>query len=421
MAATGQQKQVSMPRRIAPWLVLVTAVAITAGIKIDADSRPTLLAGPMVNMPEHDRYVISWAWTPSSAGWVSLSRPGGTSETIEAKLIDGRYHAELSKIAPGTAYQYTVQCEGTLGRRIDVAGPYGFSGPPTTDSEFRFIALGDSGNGSNTQTSLAALMAKQSPQLIIHVGDLVYPAGATSDYAANFYEPNAELIRSIPFMPCEGNHDVATELGAPLLREFVLPRNGPPGIEPERNYWFDYGNARFVALDTNLKAAHGAITHEEMKTTVATWLRKVLTDSAATWKFVYFHHPFYTGSSHSAEGSAYVKEAYLDVMESAGVDIVFWGHNHLYERIGPMWKDNLVADTATPGIVYITTGAGGVSRYPERDDPPAYVRAHNDEVFSFTVVDVNGSRLRLRQISEDNQVIDEISLVKPAAVGGESR
>lgn len=421
MTSTENKRQISRFRRIAPWIVLALASAAALAVKLDAGSAPTLLAGPMIHMPEADRYVISWAWTPAARGWVSLKRPDGASETIEARVVSGRWHVDLNHIEAAGTYTYTLHYEGLLGRPAVMAGPFEFRGPPPTGGAHRFIVLGDSGNGSNTQAALAELMHRQSPDLLIHVGDLIYPAGATADYAPNFYEPNAALIRSIPFMPCLGNHDVATERGAPMLREFVLPKNGPPGIETGRNYWFDFGCVRFAALDTNLKQAGGDITHEQMKSVVAPWLREALEKCDSAWKVVYFHHPFYTGSSHSAEGGAYVKEAYLDVLESCGVDVVFWGHNHLYERIGPMWKDQLLAETSPErGILYITTGAGGVSRYPERDPRPEYVRAFNDEVFSFTVVHADAARLDIRQIGETGETIDQVVLTKPRGAAGQS-
>ena len=150
-----------------------------------------------------------------------------------------------------------------------------------------------------------------------------------------------------------------------------------------------------------------------MKTIVAPWLRQVLTGGDAKWKFVYYHHPFYTGAKHSASGVAYLKEAYVDVFEQCGVDMVFCGHNHLYERTAPIRADQVVPDGA--GVVYITTGAGGGARYAEELPPPAYMRAWRDEIFSFTQIDVTANRLELRQIGEDGKAFDEYVIVKGAA------
>jgi hypothetical protein len=165
-----------------------------------------------------------------------------------------------------------------------------------------------------------------------------------------------------------------------------------------------------VALDSNLDANGGAMQHAAMKTTVADWLREILTNCDAAWRIVYFHHPFYTGSAHSADSAAYVKEAYVDAIEAAGVDVVFCGHNHLYERIGSMRGDQQVTDGE--GVLYITTGAGGAQRYEEQPNAPDYVKTFNDSVFSFTRVDLTPNTLTLQQIGEDGHAFDEVVLKK---------
>jgi hypothetical protein len=207
-----------------------------------------------------------------------------------------------------------------------------------------------------------------------------------------------------------GNHDAATDHGAPLLENFVLPRNGPAGIEPERNYWFDWGDARFVALDSNPLDQKGVITEEQRKKIIAPWLREVLTKCDARWKFVFFHHPFYTGSQHGAEGGGHMKEPFVSVFEECGVDVGFCGHNHLNERTAPIRKDQVVGEGA--GIVYITTGAGGCSRYEEILPVPAYMRTFVDKVFSFTIVELSAERFHLTQIGETGAVVDEYVLEK---------
>jgi predicted phosphodiesterase len=376
--------------------------------------RAVLLDGPMVQFPRPDELVITWSLKPPDVlPLVRLSlpeeRPGGVSESREA----GQAGAAFSGLPAGARGRYSLHHRGLLSLLFSdtLAGPYEVATPPPPGTPFRFLAFGDSGDGGHTQEELGRVMSSARPDLIIHVGDLVYPSGSLRDYRANFFEPYAGLIRSIPFMPCLGNHDVATEQGRPLLEVFTLPRNGPPGIEPERNYWFDFGDARFVALDSNPPEEGGRVTNEERRRVVAPWVQRVLADGGPRWKFVYFHHPFYTGSEHPESGGSHMKEAFVRVFEDAGVDVVFCGHNHLYERTAPIRGDRVVGDGQ--GVVYITTGAGGVSRYPEMQPPPAYMRAFNAEVFSFTRVDLVADRLELRQVDENNQVIDEYILSKP--------
>ena len=97
------------------------------------------------------------------------------------------------------------------------------------------------------------------------------------------------------------------------------------------------------------------------------------------------------------------------------MDVVFCGHNHLFERTAPIKADKIVSDGR--GVVYITTGAGGVTRYPEQDPPPSYMRAFNDSVFSFTRVDVTADRLKIEQIDESGEVIDTYVISHQAEAG----
>lgn len=402
--------QLSKSRRIAPFVVLAVACLGVGGYALDRRMRPELVAGPMVQMPAPNAIHVCWRAAPeTSTGWVEWRDSTGNTGVIAATRGGGRYDARIEAATPGAQIEYRVLNAGFLGRGIALSQPRLVSSAGPGES-FRFIAFGDSGAGSNSQAALAELMVRQKPDVVIHVGDLIYPSGAAEDYLGKFYEPNAELIAFAPFMASLGNHDVATDRGRPLLEEFVLPENGPPGVEPERHYYFDHGDARFVALDSNLTDFDGAMTRDILKETVAPWLRKVLTECDATWRFVYFHHPFYTGSTHPAEGGGHMKDAFVGIFEECGVDVVFCGHNHLYERTAPIRRDAVVPDGE--GVVYIVTGAGGKNRYPEAVNPPAYIRAFNDEVFSFTVVDVSPTRVEIRQIDEHGEELDRYVLDK---------
>ncbi|MCB9853919.1 MAG: metallophosphoesterase [Phycisphaerales bacterium] len=407
----------STPRRVSPLrravslIILVGAIVGAAAYKYDQAKRPKIISGPMIQMPTADSVAIVWsAQSPFDDGTAILIAPDGTQTTQTVVPKANRYVATFDHLKPGSRYKYTIANRGVLSNHAVESGPHTIRVTPGRDESVRLLAFGDSGIGSNTQTLLADVMANEKPDVVLHTGDLIYPAGAEKDYIPNFYRPYEKLIATAFFMPSEGNHDVATDKGAPLLQQFILPENGPAGIEAERNFWFDYGPARIVALDTNMDAHGGVISHEQMKTTVAKWLRQVLTDCDAKWRIVYFHQPFYTGSAHSAEGSAYVKEAFLDVFDAAGVDLVLCGHNHLYERTAPMRQDKIVEPGK--GIVYVTTGAGGAQRYPEGDHPPDYIVKFDDGQFSFSRIDLSPTKLSFSQLGENRNAIDAFELNK---------
>ncbi|HPF37913.1 MAG TPA: metallophosphoesterase [Phycisphaerae bacterium] len=408
---SANTRRVSAFRKAAAGVVLVAAVAGTAAYKYDEANRPRIISGPMIQAPTADSVSVIWtAQSPFDEGAVTLVAPDGEKTELRVRPSEGRYVATFDKLTKGARYDYTIANAGFLSSHAAESGPHAFRVTPGRDESARILAFGDSGVGSNTQQILARVMAAQKPDVVVHTGDLIYPAGAEKDYPPNFYRPYSDLIATSFFLPTLGNHDVASDKGAPLLAQFILPENGPPGVEAERNFWFDWGPARIVGLDTNLDAHGGVISHDQMKTDVATWLRETLTDCDATWRIVYFHHPFYTGSAHSAEGSAFVKEAFLDVFEAAGVDLVLCGHNHLYERTAPMRQDRIVP--LGEGIIYVTTGAGGAQRYPEGENPPDYIVRYDDGQFSFSKIDLSPSTLSFAQLGEDGQAIDTFELTR---------
>jgi hypothetical protein len=139
-----------------------------------------------------------------------------------------------------------------------------------------------------------------------------------------------------------------------------------------------------------------------------------------------------------------------DILEHRGVDVVFAGHVHNYQRTRPLkflakpaadrsfrspggsymvdgdfeidQTFDGVRDTTPSGVLYIVTGAGGAGAYDpdQTDNQPTwqpYTMKFLSDVYSFTTVDVNGGTLTLKQISETGQELDRIVVTKPARAG----
>ncbi len=402
-------------RRKPVFLIIVTVLALAAvgTSAINKKAQPTLIAGPMVQIPASGTLTIVWnAEAMFDTGKVHLTGPDGKDVVKTATPQGTRYEVSFEGLKPGGEYSYTVSNAGFPRRDIKLAGPFTTTVPPPRGTPFSFIAFGDSGVGGNAQAALGELVVEHKPDLFIHLGDLDQSTGRAENYFPYFFEPYAELLRSVPFLGVLGNHDSATDYGKALLEVFVLPRNGPEDIEPERNFYFDFGDARFVGLDTNrvLEKHGGILTPEQMKNDVAPWLRHVLMDCDARWKFVFFHHTIYTGSNHAPEGVMYIREAYVDVFEECGVDMVFCGHNHLYERNAPILRNQVVEDGK--GVVYITSGTGGARRYAMKLPPPPYNRVYNDKLLGFVQIDLTTDKLVLKQINDRDEVFDEYVIEK---------
>lgn len=135
-----------------------------------------------------------------------------------------------------------------------------------------------------------------------------------------------------------------------------------------------------------------------------------------------------------------------DILEYRGVDVVFAGHVHNYQRTPPLrflakpaadrtfkaghpyvidgdfeidQSFDGEKDTTPDGVLYIVTGAGGAGAYDpdQTDNTPTwqpYTMKFVSDVYSFTTVDVDGASLTLRQISEHGEELDRIVVTTPA-------
>ena len=101
------------------------------------------------------------------------------------------------------------------------------------------------------------------------------------------------------------------------------------------------------------------------------YLSTVFSRTQTPWLVVQFHVPMYcTNAGHWKEGELFRRE-YEPLFFQYGVDIVFNGHVHAYERSKPIYKNA----TAPCGTTHIVIGDGGNYEnvyVPWRNDP-AYV------------------------------------------------
>ncbi len=83
---------------------------------------------------------------------------------------------------------------------------------PRSVESFRFIVIGDTGEGDHSQYALLPLIRAVKPDFMIVNGDVAYPAGTVQDFNIGFFQPYAGL--GIPIWATIGNH------------EYYSPNNG---------------------------------------------------------------------------------------------------------------------------------------------------------------------------------------------------
>jgi hypothetical protein len=349
--------------------------------------RLELTRGPYVMHPTPTSITIAWETSRPVDGRIDFGAGPGYGSTVNDAEPSARHAVSLTGLAAGTTYAYRV----TGGGRVLAEGHTFRTSLADGDAPFTFAVLGDSGRGGAPQYAVAERLKAMRPDLVLHTGDVVYPAGEARRFDDRYFRPYRDLIASIPFFLSLGNHDVATANGQAYLDAFDLPSNNPE--RTKRYYSFDYGNARFIALDSNQAPGPGG--------PMFAWLAAELARPPKFWTFVFFHHPPYSSGKHGSQLG--VRQVWSPLFERAAVAVVFNGHDHTYERTVPV-RD---FEPAGPGVVYVVTGGGGGELY---NVGRSAWTAHSASVHHVVRVEVRGCALDLQAVATDGAVFDRASI-----------
>ena len=248
---------------------------------------------------------------------------------------------------------------------------------PLKENSLRFIATGDTGRGTPVQYDISRMMLNYRQafpfEFIILTGDNLYGSEKAEDYKKKFedvYRPILDL--GVKFYATLGNHDGSNQR---FYEHFNM--NG------EEYYRFKKGEVSFYALNTKY-----------MDKRQVEWLEKELAADASQWKIAFFHHPPYSsGKFHGSSES--IREMVEPLFLRYGVDVVFNGHEHFYERLKPQ-----------KGIYYFITGAGGqVRKDGVKKNSPMTDKAY-DQDLSFMLVEIADYEMHFQVVSRTGETVD---------------
>jgi hypothetical protein len=250
-------------------------------------------------------------------------------------------------------------------------------------SRVRFPLVGDCGTGDRDQIGIAKQMFEAHRQsafdFAVAVGDNIYPNGSARYFTKHFEQPFAPLLKErVSFHAVLGNHDV--QEGRQDQCQYPLFNMGG------RNYYtVKQGDGLldlFMLDSTDCDAAQIG------------WVEQQLKGSTARWKLAVLHHPLYSsGKKHGSDLNLRRKLEPLFVRY--GVNAVFSGHDHIYERTVPQ-----------QGIHYFVTGAGGDTRRGGVDLKSPFRAASFDEDNHFMLLETEQNQISFQAISETGTIID---------------
>jgi hypothetical protein len=254
---------------------------------------------------------------------------------------------------------------------------------PTKKDSVKFAVIGDTGTGDKHQLAVAKALAAAHGafpfNFVIMMGDNLYGGNSAKDYEKKFAIPYKPLLDAgVKFYASLGNHDDPSE-------RFYKPFN----MNGERYYTFQPGTAsgvRFFALDSNY-----------MDQKQLDWLEQQLKASGSDWKICFFHHPPYSsGETHGSDTT--LRGQVEPLFVKYGVNAVFTGHEHFYERIKPQ-----------KGIAYFIAGSSAKLR-AGNIEPSSLEEKGFDQGYTFMLVEISGDDLFFQTLSETGRTIDSGSV-----------
>jgi predicted phosphodiesterase len=265
------------------------------------------------------------------------------------------------------------------------------------DPDFNFVAAGDWGCGHEALNTFS-MMKSMKPELYLGLGDYSYESSI--DCWTNIVNSVGEA-----FKIALGNHDTQGQLLKAYMDKFKLEK---------QYYSFDYRNAHFIALSTQLDK-YGEM--EQLK-----FLKSDLLLTKANknidWTIVFFHIPFYSSDESYTTN---MRRTYHPVFDEFGVDLVLQGHSHNYQRSYPLIYNDVThsepivsdkeqfryGDPDGPIFVIVGTGGESVKHLSNR-----YFLAKTYEGYGCINVEISGKSMNVEYYSDTNNPIDKFSVTK---------
>jgi hypothetical protein len=333
--------------------------------------------GPYLQQISTDSVIVAWESDAPTVGEVAY----GTDASFTALAQDGpqqsaHHEVQLAGLQPGTEYVYRLELYGA-----PVSDMYDFHTlPGEPDAPLTFAVFGDTRSGHDIHRRIIEQIVSRHPLFALHTGDLVGSGSNDSEWDT-FFEIEAPLLAHAPLYPSPGNHE---QDDPRYFDAFALPGN-------ERWYTFDAGPARFIELQLD-----GRTDYQEGSEQY-TWLQTTLAANTQPWLFVFFHYPPY--SDLNEEGPEILARRVLTpLFERYGVDVVFNGHHHDYQR------------REVNGVLYVVTGGGGAPIYPVTNASGELASFYNGP--HFVLLTLQGGQLNGQAISDVGEVIDTFSLTQ---------
>lgn len=288
------------------------------------------------------------------------------------------------------------------------------------DEVLRFIAMGDGGEGNESQYAVAAAVEqvcadKGGCEFVLYLGDNFYDNGVDSamdtQFQTKFEEPYADL--DMPFHIVLGNHDYGelSFLWEKSAYEIEYTNYSDKWELPSEWYSLSYPNLDLFIFDTTrfMWNHQTGAQQDDMDQWIAA--------SNAPWKIAMGHHPYLSNGQHGNAGNyegfpfppqlagTTVKEV-LDDSVCGKVDLYLCGHDH-----NRQWHQDTCGPNNSP-THFIVTGAAAKTTDFAYHSGGNDVYWENDVTPGFLLLEIEGNTLHTEFYDENGTFEFERDIVK---------
>jgi hypothetical protein len=371
----------------------VCAAGRTHTVPIGATEDATFWVGPYLQHTTMESAVITWE--TEAAGGTTVEYGADEAYGAVAEGAAGTMHqVELTGLRAATLYHYRACTDGTCTADLT------FSTAPERAQPFRFAVYADSQTEFAVHRAVVETVIASQPILTLHAGDIVGDGNERALFKTEFFDPRRRLGHSTPVYVAAGNHE-QKQFDLANFRDYFAFPPGPADPAHATSYAFGFGDAFFVALDTN-DVSFSPVMGEEAA--VWAWLKTQVASEAARaakWRFAFMHYP---PDSRCLLENEYppssVREHVVPLLREHGFHASFHGHVHHYERFD---YDGFPA--------FIAAGGGGALDADDVCTREVAASVTQRSVHHHLTVDLGCDSAVVRAVGLDGVVFDEVTLV----------
>jgi hypothetical protein len=324
---------------------------------------------------------------PADVEVAPQGRDAGAARRFDDPGVSAMHVVHANGLVPATSYAYCVR---VAGKQLISAGfttaPKPESGAPVT-----FLVYGDTRTDMTAHAAVVRALANTPSDFLVNTGDLIEDGGRAEDWQS-FFDVEGKLLQQRAMFVAVGNHELYDDRAGVNFARYFGYTDAPGVTQPYGTT--RWGSVRFFFLNSM---------HDWSSGPDRAWLQRELGhadgEPGLVWRIAVMHQGPWSSGPHGA--SAAMLDAHVpELLAAHGVDLVFSGHDHIYER-GVVGR-----------LKYVISGGGGAPLY--KASKIASTRMV-ESVHHFVEVAADGDALRVVAQRIDGSIMDRCGFKK----GGE--